>query len=224
MKNRYVNAIVSSSLSILPIVLIVVLLSLPFLNIIKLTGWDYLMLGIGAIVLILGLALFQIGAATGITKVGEYIGTSLSKQPKLFIVILFSLTLGTLITCAEPSILIFSKQVTIVQNNATLNAIVLIGSIALGVGTFVVIGVLRIILQKSLKLWYLIFYMICFMLICLISLDETKRGFLPIIFDSGGVTTGSATVPFILALGAGVATVRGGRHSTNDSFGLVRGC
>ena len=221
MKNRYVNAIVSSSLSILPIVLIVVLLSLPFLNIIKLTGWDYLMLGIGAIVLILGLALFQIGAATGITKVGEYIGTSLSKQPKLFIVILFSLTLGTLITCAEPSILIFSKQVTIVQNNATLNAVVLIGSIALGVGIFVVIGVLRIILQKSLKLWYLIFYMICFMLICLISLDETKRGFLPIIFDSGGVTTGSATVPFILALGAGVATVRGGRHSTNDSFGLV---
>ena len=67
----------------------------------------------------------------------------------------------------------------------------LIGSIALGVGLFVVIGVLRIIFQKSLKVWYLFFYMICFMLICLIGLDESKRNFLPIIFDSGGVTTGS---------------------------------
>ena len=221
MKNRYLTAIKSSSLSILPILLIVLVLSIPRIGIITLTGWDYLMLSIGGVTLIFGLALFQIGAATGITKVGEYMGTSLSKQPKLFIVILFALALGTLITCAEPSILIFSKQVTIVKDNPSLNAIVLIGSIALGVGLFVVIGVLRIIFQKSLKIWYLFFYMICFMLICLIGLDETKRGFLPIIFDSGGVTTGSATVPFILALGAGVATVRGGRHSTNDSFGLV---
>lgn len=221
MKNRYLNAIKSSSLSILPILMIVLFLSIPGIGIINLTGWDYLMLSIGGVTLIGGLSLFQVGAATGITKVGEYMGTSLSKQPKLFIVILFALALGTLITCAEPSILIFSKQVSIIKDNPSLNAIILIGSIALGVGIFVVIGVLRVIFQKSIKLWYLFFYFICFMLICLIALDENKRGFLPIIFDSGGVTTGSATVPFILALGAGVATVRGGRHSTNDSFGLV---
>lgn len=179
------------------------------------------MLGVGSACLILGLALFQIGAQTGLIKVGEYMGSSLSKQPKLFIVIIFSLALGTLITCAEPSILIFSKQVTIITGNSALNAVVLIGSIAFGVGLFVVIGVLRVIFGKSLKLWYLLFYMICFMLVCLIGIDENKRAFLPLIFDSGGVTTGSATVPFILALGAGVATVRGGRNSNNDSFGLV---
>ena len=164
MKNRYLNSIKSSALSILPILLIVLFLSIPGIGIVKLTGWDYLMLGIGGVTLIFGLALFQIGAATGITKVGEYMGTSLSKQPKLFIVILFALALGTLITCAEPSILIFSKQVTIVKDNPSLNAIVLIGSIALGVGLFVVIGVLRIIFQKSLKVWYLFFYMICFII------------------------------------------------------------
>ena len=90
-------------------------------------------------------------------------------------------------------------------------------------GIFVVIGVLRIIFHGSLKVWYLLFYFITFLMICLVCIDPRldKSYFLPFIFDSGGVTTGSATVPFILALGAGVATVRGGKNSTNDSFGLV---
>ena len=219
MKNRYLSALISSSLSIAPMILLVCILSwTPLLN---LGAFDYLMLIIGGLVLIIGLALFQIGATTGLTKVGEYMGSSLSKQQNIFIVIIFSLALGALITCAEPSILIVSKQVTIVENNASLNAIVLIGSIALGVGIFVVVGVLRIVFHKSLKIWYMFFYMITFMLVCLIAIDPSKSELLPFIFDSGGVTTGSATVPFILALGAGVATVRGGKNASNDSFGLV---
>ena len=219
MKNRYLSALISSSLSIAPMILLVCVLSwTPLLN---LGTFDYLMLIIGGMVLIIGLALFQIGATTGLTKVGEYMGSSLSKQQNIFIVIIFSLALGALITCAEPSILIVSKQVTIVENNASLNAIVLIGSIALGVGIFVVVGVLRIVFHKSLKIWYMFFYMITFMLVCLIAIDPSKSELLPFIFDSGGVTTGSATVPFILALGAGVAIVRGGRTAKSDSFGLV---
>ena len=221
MKNRYLNALISSSLSIAPMILIVCVLSwIPFIGL-HLGVNDYVMLIIGGIVLILGLALFQIGAANGLTKVGEYMGSSLSKQQNLFIVILFALALGALITCAEPSILIISKQVEIVKDNTLLNAVVLIGSIAIGVGVFVVIGVLRIIFHKSLKVWYLFFYMITFMLVCLIAVDPTRANLLPFIFDSGGVTTGSATVPFILALGAGVAVVRGGKNARSDSFGLV---
>ncbi|MBO7573726.1 MAG: DUF1538 domain-containing protein [Bacilli bacterium] len=219
MKNRYLKALITSLLSIAPIILIVCIISwTPLLSLYK---NDYIMLIIGGVILIVGLALFQIGAATGLTKVGEYMGSSLSKQENLFIVIVFSLALGALITCAEPSILIVSKQVTIVKDNQALNAILLIGSIAIGVGIFVVIGVLRIIFHKSLKVWYLFFYMITFMLICLIAIDPNKVKLLPFIFDSGGVTTGSATVPFILALGAGVAIVRGGRTARSDSFGLV---
>lgn len=221
MKNRYFEALKSSTLSILPIVIIVLVLSIPQLNIIALHKWDYIMIGVGTLALIFGLSLFQIGASSGIIKVGEYMGSSLSKQSNLFIVILFGFALGTLITCAEPSILIFSKQVTIIPDNTALNAVILIGSIAAGVGIFVVIGVMRVIFQRSLKLWYLLFYMITFLLIVLIALDPQKAQLLPIIFDSGGVTTGSATVPFILALGAGVAAVRGGKNSSNDSFGLV---
>lgn len=219
MKNRYLNALFTSSLSIAPIILLVCILS--WTPILSLKANDYIMLLIGGIILILGLALFQIGATTGLTKVGEYMGSSLSRQKDIFIVIVFAFALGALVTCAEPSILIATKQVTIIPNNPALNAIVLIGSIALGVGVFVVVGVIRIILHKSLKIWYVFFYMITFMLICLVAVDPSKAELLPFIFDSGGITTGSATVPFILSLGLGVAIVRGGKNATSDSFGLV---
>ncbi|HHT66612.1 MAG TPA: DUF1538 domain-containing protein [Erysipelotrichaceae bacterium] len=219
MKNSYVNALVTSSLSVAPIILLVCILSwTPVLN---LGSNDYVMLLFGGAMLIFGLALFQIGANNGLTKVGEYMGSSLSKQKNLFIVIVFTFALGALITCAEPSILIVSKQVTIIPDNEALNAIVFIGSIALGVGVFVAIGVLRIMFHKSLKLWYLFFYMITFMLVCLIAIDPERATMLPFIFDSGSITTGSATVPFILSLGLGVAIVRGGKSANSDSFGLV---
>jgi len=212
MKNRYLNSIFSATLSILPIVMIVFILS--WAQVSPLTGEESIVLVIGAVALILGLAIFQIGASTGLTKVGEYMGASLSKQKKLFVVIIFAFLLGTLITCAEPSILIVSTQINI-------NKYILIGSIAVGVGIFVVIGILRIFYQKSLKVWYLFFYFIVFSIICLLQIDPRNAPYLPFIFDAGGITTGSATVPFILALGAGAAAVRGGKNANEDSFGLV---
>jgi len=212
MQNRFIRALLVSSVSILPIVLIIYIMSLSTLT--PISNSDYITLAIGAVVLIAGLALFQIGATNSLTKVGEYMGASLSKQKKLFIVVIFAFLLGTLITCAEPSILIVATQINI-------NKYVLVGSIALGVGIFVVIGILRIFMKKSLKIWYLFFYFIVFMIICFLQIDPNNAPFLPFIFDAGGITTGSATVPFILALGAGVAAVRGGKHSSEDSFGLV---
>lgn len=222
-KNRYIAAFTSSALSIAPMIAIILILHFTGLG--TITIGDSLnniwLLLIAAVILICGLALFQIGVSKSLTKVGEYMGASLSKQKKLFVVIIFTFALGLLITCAEPSILVVSKQVTIIDN-PTLNAVLLIGAIALGVGIFVSVGVIRILKQKSLKVCYLLFYALTFMLICIIAIgDESKRMMLPFIFDSGGVTTGSATVPFILAMGAGVAAVRGGKNASDDSFGLV---
>ena len=221
MNNKFVKSLVSSSLSIVPIIAIVLVLSLTNLapignNFVRsdLGSENYILLLIGAVGMIVGLTLFQTGAAKGLTKVGEYMGASLSKQLNLFIVILFSFALGALITCAEPSILIVSNQIQI-------NRWILVGSIAGGVGIFVVIGILRIVFQKPLYVWYLLFYLIVFLFICLLQVDEKNHAFLPFIFDAGGITTGSATVPFILALGAGVASVRGGKNSRDSSFGLV---
>ena len=214
MKNRLVQAFISASLSIVPIILIVFIMSWTGLAPLNFQRGDYWLVLTGMIVLIIGLAIFSIGANSSLTKVGEYMGSSLSKQKNIFIVCAFAFALGTLITVAEPSIMIVSKQVNI-------NAPLLIGGIACGVGLFVVIGVLRIIFHRSLKLWYLLFYAITFMILILIVLNPEKAAFLPFIFDSGGVTTGSATVPFILSLGAGIAVVRGGKNAKNDSFGLV---
>ncbi len=221
MKNRILRSLLSASLSIIPIILIVFILSLSEIAPIGNTftrgdlGFNnYILLGVGAVIMIIGLALFQIGAEKGLSKVGEYMGASLSKQKRLIIVIIFAFALGALITCAEPSIMIVASQVNI-------NKWVLVFSIAAGVGIFVVIGILRIVLQKSLNVWYLFYYLLVFLLICLLQVDAQAQKFLPFIFDAGGVTTGSATVPFILALGAGVASTRGGKNSRESSFGLV---
>ena len=221
MKNRILRSLLSSTLSIMPIIVIVYVLSVsnlaPIGDTFTITGLgteNYVLLAIGAAVMIIGLALFQIGAEKGLSKVGEHMGASLSKQRSLFIVIIFAFTLGALITCAEPSIMIVAHQVSI-------NKWILIFSIAGGVGIFVVIGILRIVFQKSLNLWYLFYYLLVFLLICLLQVDPNNHAFLPFIFDAGGVTTGSATVPFILALGAGVATTQGGKNSRDSSFGLV---
>ena len=221
MKNRHIQAFISSTLSIVP--MIAIILVLHFTKLAEITYQDdnsnIALILIGMIVLIAGLALFQIGASSSLAKVGKYMGSSLSKQKNLFIVIVFAFALGLLITCAEPSILIVSKQVTIVPG--PWNTFILVGGIALGVGVFVVIGIVRIINHKPLQLWYIFYYGLTFMLISMIAIDPERRKLLPFIFDAGGVTTGSATVPFILALGAGVAAVRGGKNATNDSFGLV---
>lgn len=214
MQNRWIKALVTSLLSIVPMIAIVLILSFTKLAPLDVRRGDYALLLIGMVILIIGLSIFQIGANSSLTKVGEYMGASLSKQKSLFIVCLFAFALGTLITVAEPSILIVSKQVNI-------NPYLLIGGIAVGVGLFVVFGVLRIIFHRPLKIWYLLFYFLTFMLMIFVVMDPNKRHFLPFIFDSGGVTTGSATVPFILSLGAGIAMVRGGKNARNDSFGLV---
>lgn len=208
-KNQYLRSLFTSLISISPIVILILILSWTNLAPFK-GGYDYLLLFLGAFVLIIGLTLFQIGAKNGITKVGEYMGSYLSKETNIFIVILFAFLLGALITCAEPSILIVASDVSI-------PSWLLVGGISIGVGIFVVVGIVRIILHGKLKIWYLFLYAISFMLIAMIEDGQ----FLPFIFDSGGITTGSATVPFILALGAGVATVRSGKNAHADSFGVV---
>lgn len=221
MKNRYISAFVTSCLSVLPVVLIIYVLSLTNVTPIGYnpisqvgTGTNYLLLGIGAFIMIIGLMLFQIGADQSLTKVGEYMGSSLSKQANLWIIIIFAFLLGALITCAEPSILIVAEQ-------AGMNPVLLIAVIAVGVGVFVVIGILRILWQKSLKMWFIAFYLIVFLFICILQVKPENHKYLPFIFDAGGITTGAATVPFILALGAGVSAVSGGKNSRDNSFGLV---
>lgn len=208
-KNAFLNSLITSSLSIVPIIVIVSILSLTGITPLP-QKLDYAFLYIGMIVLILGLALFSIGAERSLSKVGKNIGTNVSKQTNLWVVVIVVFVLGALITCAEPSIMILSKQTTV-------PSWLFILFISVGVGLFVVFGVVRVFKHQSLNMWLLSLYGMVFGFLLLLE----DKGVVPFIFDGGGATTGSATVPFILALGAGVATVRGGKNSKDDSFGLI---
>lgn len=144
---------------------------------------------------------------------GQHVGAQLTKSRKLSLVIVFGFIIGCLITIAEPDLQVLATQAPSIPN------LTLIITVAIGVGLFLVLALLRIIFQKKLLYILIVFYAIVFVLAAFVPAD-----FVSLAFDSGGVTTGPITVPFILSLGIGVAAVRGGRNSQEDSFGLVAIC
>lgn len=168
--------------------------------------------------LVLGMATFSLGAEISMTKVGSYIGSSITKKQSIIFMIIISFLLGVMITIAEPDLTVLGDLLS-----TSINPWVLKICIGVGVGVFLVIGLLRIIFQKSLKLWIIFFYFIVFTLAAMLD-GKNGEAILSISFDSGGVTTGPVTVPFLLTFGAGVAAVRGGKNSSSDSFGITGLC
>ncbi len=196
--------------SVAPIALIV--LALAF-TIAPLNGPTVLLFVLSAVVLIIGMTLFTLGSEISMTPMGEMVGARMTQKRSLPFLIGAGFLMGAVITIAEPDLTVLASQVPAFPNSA------LIFSVAAGVGVFLVLGLLRIVFRKRLNLMLLFFYALVFVLAIFADND-----FLPVAFDSGGVTTGPITVPFILALGVGVAAVRGGKSSEEDSFGLVAMC
>ena len=196
--------------SVAPIALIV--LALAF-TITPLNGPTVLLFVLSAVVLIIGMTLFTLGSEISMTPMGEMVGARMTQKRSLPFLIGAGFLMGAVITIAEPDLTVLASQVPAFPNSA------LIFSVAAGVGVFLVLGLLRIVFRKRLNLMLLFFYALVFVLAIFADND-----FLPVAFDSGGVTTGPITVPFILALGVGVAAVRGGKSSEEDSFGLVAMC
>jgi len=164
----------------------------------------------GAVLLIAGMGLFTLGAEVAMMPMGEQIGSVLTKSRKIVLLVGVSFLMGVLITVAEPDLQILAEQVPTVPNR------VIILWVATGVGLFLVLALLRILFQWRLSYILIGLYMAVFIFTAL-----THTDFLAVAFDSGGVTTGPITVPFILALGVGISSVMGGRSSHDDSFGLV---
>lgn len=196
--------------SVLPIAVIV--LALAF-TIAPLNGPTVLLFALSAAVLIFGMTLFTLGSEIAMTPMGEMVGARLSERRSLSFLVVAGFLMGAVITIAEPDLTVLAAQVPAFPNS------VLIFSVAAGVGLFLVLGLLRIVLRRRLNQMLLVLYAIVFLLAIF-----TDNDFLPVAFDSGGVTTGPITVPFILALGVGVAAVRGGQSAEEDSFGLVALC
>ena len=172
----------------------------------------------GAVLLILGIGLFNLGADLAMTPMGTHVGAGLSKQRKLLLLLSVCFVLGMLITIAEPDLQVLARQVS-----AVMNGTVLVYTVGLGVGAFLIVAILRIVFKRRLANILMLFYMLLFALALLLAVNG-NLDLLPMAFDSGGVTTGPITVPFIMALGVGISSVLGDRKSKENSFGLVSLC
>ena len=196
--------------SVLPIALIVALMCLSFVPV---TTDLMLAFLLGTIMLIVGMGLFTLGAEASMTQIGTHTGARMTKTRRLWLILALSFILGVAITVAEPDLQVLASNVP------HINTTVLIITVSVGVGLFLVVCMLRILLGIQLRWVLLGCYIIVFALAAL-----SEAGFLSVAFDSGGVTTGPMTVPFIMALGVGVASIRSDKNAEADSFGLVALC
>ena len=202
--------------SALPITAIVYLLSLtPWFHF---SGTELMTVSVGAVMLVLGIGLFNLGADLAMTPMGAHVGSGLSRQKNLLLLLAVCFGLGMLITIAEPDLQVLAGQVS-----AVMNGTLLIYAVGFGVGAFLVISVLKSVFRKSLSHILMLFYMLLFALALMLVVGGNEA-LLPMAFDSGGVTTGPITVPFIMALGVGISAVLGDRRSKDNSFGLVALC
>ncbi len=197
-------------MSVLPIAAIVVVLCL---FVMPMQSDLLLCFLIGALLIVLGMGLFSLGAEQAMMPIGTKIGTALTKTKNLPLILGVSFLLGFAITVAEPDLQVLAQTVPHIKS------IVLLITVGVGVGFFMTVCMMRILSGASLR-WLLIG---CYALIFALA-AFTDRNFLSIAFDSGGVTTGPMTVPFILAMGLGVSMIRSDRSAEADSFGLVALC
>ncbi|MCP1101596.1 hypothetical protein M2454_001569 [Aequitasia blattaphilus] len=210
MKKLFKEKMKESIASVLPITLIVLLLSVTLVPLE--TGVMVLFL-FGAVLLIMGMCFFTLGVDMSMTPMGEGIGIQMSKAKHMIGPVVICFILGVIITLAEPDLQVLANQIPSVPN------LVLIIAVSIGVGVFLVVALLRILFKIRLSVLLVVFYAIA-----LVVSMFAPQDFVPAAFDSGGVTTGPITVPFIMAFGIGLATLRSDKDSGDDSFGLIALC
>ncbi len=215
--------IIESLTSILPIALIVLLLSVTFT---PLDTGTFLLFSVGVVLLIVGMGCFTLGADMSLQTIGEKIGSAMTHSRKIWLISLLSFVIGIIVTLAEPDLQILAEQVPlpIASDNAFLQSFcdhyLLIITVAVGVGIFLTVAMLRIVFRIKLSTILIILYAIVFILSVVLG-KTVGVEFWAVSFDAGGVTTGPMTVPFIMSLGVGVASIRSDSKGQDDSFGLV---
>ncbi|NLY11244.1 MAG: DUF1538 domain-containing protein [Firmicutes bacterium] len=196
-----------SSQSVIPIIILVAVLNF---TIAKLSNWSFVLFLVSSVLMIIGIALFNLGVDISLIPIGEHIGSTLVKSRNLVLIVILTFVVGCFVTVAEPDLALLAAQITGVPDAA------IIAAVAIGVGLALVGAFLRILFQ-----WRLSYILIgCYVLAFILS-GFTNTNFLSIAWESGAVTTGPIMVPFVMALGLGLASVRGDKASEEDSFGLV---
>ena len=196
--------------AVIPVIVIVLLLSFTIAPVSPSILLSFLM---GAVFVMVGMMLFTMGAEMSMTPMGEKVGAKMTQTKKVWFIVLLSFILGLIITISEPDLQVLAELVPSVPNRT------LILAVAVGVGLFLVVAILRMLVGLPLPHLLVGLYIIVFVLAFFVPGD-----FRAIAFDSGGVTTGPMTVPFIMALGIGISAIRNDRHAADDSFGLVALC
>ena len=210
MKKKLTEKIYEALSSVLPITVIVLLLSFTLAP--MATGTLMLFL-LGAALLIIGMGFFSLGVDMAMMPMGDGIGGQLARSKSIAKTVVISLLIGVVVTVAEPDLQVLARQVPAVPDP------VIIWTVALGVGVFLVVAMLRTFFKVKLSRLLVVLYLLIFVLSAFVP-----REFLAVAFDSGGVTTGPITVPFIMALGIGLAAMRSSDESEEDSFGTVALC
>lgn len=194
--------------SVLPVTVIVAVLAFVIAPI---TTGTFLAFVFGAVFLVIGMGLFSLGAEISMERMGEYVGAQMTKSKKISLVIALSFVVGVMITVSEPDLTVLANQVS-----KSISPYILIIAVGLGVGYFLTLAMLRIVFGIKLSYLLLFSYAIVF-----VMLNFVPKNFVPLAFDSGGVTTGPMTVPFIMALGVGASSIRSDKNAQADAFGLV---
>lgn len=207
MNPKLKESIRESLSAVLPITGIVLALSI-FL--VPLDIGTVVMFFVGALMLIVGMGMFQLGSEMAMSPLGEGMGVEAAKSRRVAVLLPLSFVMGALITLAEPDLQVLSNQVPSIPN------MTIILTVAVGVGIFLATAVMRILFHIDLSLLLIGLYVFVLAVSCFVPGE-----FLAVAFDSGGVTTGPITVPFIMAMGVGLSSVRGDRDASSDSFGLV---
>lgn len=196
--------------SVLPVSAIILVLSM---TVAPLPNAIFISFLFGAVLMVVGIGLFTLGVDKSMTPMGEYVGTNMTKSRKIWLICILSFLVGAMVTVSEPDLQVLAEYVP------SIDTYTFILSVAVGVGVFLVIAILRIILAVKVKYILLVSYTLIFILAAFVSPD-----FWSVAFDAGGVTTGPLSVPFIMAMGVGISSISSEREESNDSFGLMALC
>jgi hypothetical protein len=199
--------------SVLPLTIVMVLLQFFLVDI---EAQSFLMFVFGVLVTIVGFSIFMIGVDNSLIALGELAGKKMIQKSKIWFVISLCLAIGFAITVAEPGVILLSNQLNSLSDASFVNKYILIIAISLGVGIYLGLSTIRLVykipLRKILTFSYILVFILAFL---------TPNEFIPVAFDAGGVTTGPTTVPFILSFGVGIASIKGTKQESSESFGFV---
>ena len=209
MKNKLTESLLDSIKSVMPIVIVIIIVSF----LIGIPNKTIMAFSISSILLVFGIAIFTTGANMSMVNIGERIGKLLVKKKNKAIVLITSLIVGIVITISEPDLIVLANELTSIPN------MLLIGLVAVGVGVYLLIGVLRILSKLSFRT------IVTFSLLLIMGLLYfVPNEFISVAFDSGGVTTGAMGVPLIVTFGYGISKARSGKDAKSYSFGLCGLC